>query len=393
MNYQLIQQAKVLSFAALLGLSSVATANIYDFQNKATGFTSDNAHFSLLGMANNSVLAHENSMFSIPIDDLNQQGRSFEVISDNNAVTGVFNQNELFVYVNEVDEDVAVTVRVVSAANVMATEFSLTINVVNKPTLAIDTYAAPQFVSADLGGVIVGETKQWLTGIAGNTYLGNFTRRTGTITNTPIASGFTQNNAPVFSLATGTPSGQLIPVINRTNTSTPLFFASNNIAESFIEQPIEAAVPLALISLGKEKAALLAKQAVERMFRQENTDSTGGSGEEESNNGSVTDNNLGNLPIGGEEQQQGQGNGGGDQGNSEDAFNNRGSSTGESGSQDPVNQNKGFVQAPNFSDDNTPKPTDVNIEVVKISEPHSFGIMLLALITGLFMYKRRRLTK
>ncbi|OKY27837.1 PEP-CTERM sorting domain-containing protein [Thalassotalea sp. PP2-459] len=399
MKDQLFNLQKTFSFVLFLGFSGISTANIYDFSNKVTGFNSDNAHFSLLGLANNSVLAHENTMFTIPIDDFNQHGRTFEVVSDNNAVSGVVNQNELFVYVNEVDEDVAVTVRVVNTMNIRATEFSLTINVVNKPTLAIDTYAAPQFVSADLGGVIVGETQQWLTGFVGNSYIGSFERRTATVSpiSPQVSTAYTRRNMTTGSFANRTSFEQLTPILNQTNSSTQMFFASNNIAESFTEQLVGSSVPMDLLSLGKERATLLAQQSVERLFRQGNSDTQGGAGEGGDNVDDIANNNLFEDITEGEEHQ--------DTtlddmntGSSNPVQGGNGGSTSDdnlpNGDEIPLDQQSNFTKAPQFSDDSNRKisPSLVqNIEPVKIPEPSSFVLMLLALVTGLFIWNRKRL--
>ncbi|MDO6427902.1 PEP-CTERM sorting domain-containing protein [Thalassotalea sp. 1_MG-2023] len=400
MKYHQSKVRNLLSVALLLGYSSFVTANIYDFQNTSTGFNSDNAHFSLLGIANNSVLAHENTMFSFPIDELNQQGRTLEVISDNNAVSGVFSENELFVYVNEVDEDVAVTVRVVNTLNVRATEFSLTINVVNKPTLAIDTYAAPQFVSAELGEVIVGETQQWLTGFVGNSYIGSFDRRIATVspTSPQVSTAFTQKNMTTRSFAIGTSSDQLIPILNQTNPATQVFFASNNIAESFAEQPIGASVPMALLTLGKEKAALIAEQTVGRLFRQSTTDPQGGTAEggDNAGDGLGNDNVFEDVTVGDEHQGTPLDDINTGSSNAEQGGN--GGSTGDNNSPNtdeiPLNPQNSFNKAPQFSEVSHRKgssPIEQNIAPVKIPEPSSIMLMLLALGSGLFIWNRKKI--
>ncbi len=332
----------------MLTSSSMAFANIYDLQNNLASFSPDNAHFSLLGFSNNNVLAHENSMISFPVGELNQRGMQLEVISDNNAVSGVLSQNELLVYINEVDEDIAVTVRVVNVANVMETSLSFTINVVNKPTLAIDNFGTTQFASNNIADVIVGDTQRFLSGFSGGSFTGNFGHSLVKVSNAPLVDmGAFKNSAPnVHQTSFGVPIGQSTPMFYQTSKIAPSFASVKAISTSFTQTQNTSFVPSALIALGQEKAKEIAKRSAELIV---NNNASSPQQTEESP--SIDQPTKNEVEVGNDEKSPQQ-------------------------AQDDL-----LV----FNPVNNEQPA-----AVKIPEPNSFVLMLLALITGVSVWRFKK---
>lgn len=130
--------------------------NWHDNQNKTS---EQGANFYLLGMTNNSILAAENSVVTIPFAGASNASGQASIESDSEAVQATLDNNALIVVINEVEEDTAVNLRVVDE---QSTEYAITINVVDEPTFAIDNYDSSLFTSINIGDTVIRDTREWL---------------------------------------------------------------------------------------------------------------------------------------------------------------------------------------------------------------------------------------
>lgn len=152
----------ILSSTLLLGATFSANASLVGINDSKQLYAEEQANFYLLGMTNNSILAAENSVLSIPFAAASNGKGQYTVQSDNSVVEAVVEKETLVIVVNEVEEDISVNLRVASVHNEHSTEFTVTINVLNDPTFAIDNYDASLFTSVNIGDIVVDDTQEWL---------------------------------------------------------------------------------------------------------------------------------------------------------------------------------------------------------------------------------------
>lgn len=159
MNKQKLNFSLISTILALAVTSHSASASIVNWQNSQQISPLQGANFYLLGMTNNSILAAENSVVTIPFAGASNAAGQTSIESDSEAIRATLDNNSLIVVVNEVDEDMAVNLRVVDEQN---TEYAITINVVNDPTFAIDNYDSSLFTSINIGDTVIRDTRDWL---------------------------------------------------------------------------------------------------------------------------------------------------------------------------------------------------------------------------------------
>jgi len=129
--------------SAVIGLTSsiYAHGNLLNLEYEPSEIPQNVVNHYYLSGASNNILAYENSVVAIAIDENKGSTGRYIVETDNNVISGIVENNELILNINEIKEELAVNVTVSDQQNFQNKPFVITVNVLNSPTLAIDTEA------------------------------------------------------------------------------------------------------------------------------------------------------------------------------------------------------------------------------------------------------------